>query len=170
MFHPLVVYVAAVPIVGLTWRRGLPDRALWGAVTMLLSWNLAFDVKLVVARPRPVIPDPISHSPGYSFPSGHAVNVTMMTATCLVMAWPLLASRAARVTAVTAAVVAVVGTVLDRIFLGVHFPSDVTAGVLLAPALVAASWRAFTGGFASHPPAARRTRRAPRDDDANGAR
>lgn len=146
MFHPLVVYLVAAPVVVLTWRRGLPDRALWGAVTMLLAWNLAFDVKLVVARPRPVIPDPVSHAPGYSFPSGHAINVTMMTTTCLVMAWPLLVSRTARAAALTAAVVAVVGTVLDRIFLGVHFPSDVTAGGLLALALTAASWRAFASG------------------------
>ena len=41
-------------------------------------------------------------------------------------------------------VLVVVLTMLDRIFLGVHFPSDVTAGVLLALGLSAASHLGFS--------------------------
>ena len=39
----------------------------------------------------------------------------------------------------------VLSVCLDRVFLGVHYPSDVTAGVLLGCGLVLASWLGLLG-------------------------
>lgn len=145
-FHPRMVYPAAIPVAVWTWSRGLKARTVWGVVTMLVGWNLGLQAKLLVERARPVIEDPVSHAPGFSFPSGHAYNIAMVTTTCLVMAWPLLRrrTRPARAAVIGAAAVTVVLTALDRVFLGVHFPSDVTAGILLAPALSAASFIGYS--------------------------
>lgn len=143
--HPTRVYLAAVPVAVWTWRRGLRARTVWGVVTMLVGWNLGLQAKLLVERARPLIDDPVAHAPGYSFPSGHAFNVTMMLTTALIMIWPLARgwSRTVRLVLIGAATLVVVLTALDRVFLGVHFPSDVTAGVLLALALSCASFLGF---------------------------
>lgn len=149
--HPMRVYMAAIPIAVWTWRRSLRTRTVWGVVTMLVGWNLGLQAKLIVERARPLIEDPVAHAPGYSFPSGHAFNVTMMLTTALIMIWPIARGwpRGARVLLVAAAALVIVLTALDRVFLGVHFPSDVTAGVLLALALSFASFLGFRHESAS---------------------
>lgn len=144
-FVPQHVYLLAVPAVVWVWRSGLRARALWGLFTMLIGWNLGLQVKLIVERARPVYDDPVSSAPGFSFPSGHAFNAAMATATVLVMIWPLLSERPPWIRWTVAAIGAafVVLTALDRVFLGVHFPSDVTAGILLAAGLTTASYAGF---------------------------
>lgn len=144
-FHPKIVYLAAVPVAVWTWMRGLRARTIWGVVTMLVGWNLGLQAKLLVERARPLLDEPVSHAPGFSFPSGHAFNSAMMATTCLIMAWPLLRRRPrpVRLALVLGAALVVVLTALDRVFLGVHFPSDVTAGVLMALALATASFLGF---------------------------
>ena len=42
-------------------------------------------------------------------------------------------------------------TALDRVFLGVHFPSDVTAGVLMGSGLALASYAGYRGWNPAHP-------------------
>ncbi|MEO7269527.1 MAG: phosphatase PAP2 family protein [Knoellia sp.] len=138
---PTYLYVVATLVCLWAWRsRHLTTRALWAFVTMMVGWNLALDVKYLVQRARPVVSDPVSHSPGYSFPSGHAANATIMATTMVLLLWPILERRAAKVAAVAVAAVLILLTSLDRVFLGVHFPSDVTAGVLLGMGLVGASY------------------------------
>ena len=145
-FVPQHVYLLAVPAVIWAWRSGLRARALWGLFTMLVGWNLGLQVKLIVERARPAYDDPVSSAPGFSFPSGHAFNAAMATATVLVMLWPLLGERASwvRPAAVAVGAAFVLLTALDRVFLGVHFPSDVTAGILLAAGLTTASYAGFS--------------------------
>ncbi|GAB96685.1 undecaprenyl-diphosphatase [Kineosphaera limosa] len=147
VFLPWHVYLAAAPVAVWTWRRGLRARTLWGVATALVGWNMGLNVKLLVQRARPVVEDAIEHAPGYSFPSGHVFNVTMASATVIVMAWPLLRRHraVARTVVATAAVVTVV-TMLDRVFLGVHYPSDTVVGVLLGLALTYSSWTGFSHG------------------------
>ena len=144
--HPKMVYLYAVPIAILTWVKGFRARTIWGVVTMLVGWNLGLQAKLIVERARPLIDEPIEHAPGYSFPSGHAFNITMMVVTCLIMTWPLLrrTSGAVRSSVIALGAVAIVLTMLDRVFLGVHFASDVTAGLLFAVSLSVASYLGFS--------------------------
>ncbi|EAQ00797.1 Conserved hypothetical, predicted membrane protein (TMS6) [Janibacter sp. HTCC2649] len=138
---PTYLYVVATLVCLWVWRRQhLTTRALWAFVTMMVGWNLALDLKYLVQRARPIVSDPVSHAPGYSFPSGHAANATIAATTVVLLLWPSLHRGAVRVAAVAVATVVVLLTCLDRVFLGVHFPSDVTAGVLLGVGLVGASY------------------------------
>jgi undecaprenyl-diphosphatase len=142
--QPLVLYSActvAVVWIGLTKR--LRGRAIWAFVTMMTGWAIGGVSKLLVHRVRPVVDEPLSHSPGYSFPSGHALNIAVAGSVMVVLVWPLL-DRAGRGLAVALAIVAGLAVGLDRIFLGVHFPSDVIAGWLLGLAITATSWIGFT--------------------------
>ncbi len=135
------------------WRHGLTGRAVWGFATMMVAWNLALDLKYVVQRARPVVEDAVSHAPGYSFPSGHAANAAAAATVVSIMVWPLLRSRAARCATVGVACMVVLVTALDRVFLGVHFPSDVAAGVLLGSGIALASYAGFRGWNPAHPTA-----------------
>ena len=144
VMQPVWVYLVAFAVCAWAWSRGLRSRALWAAATMLVGWFLGYLVKLLVQRARPVVSDPVSHAPGYSFPSGHAFNAALATTVVLLLLWPLL-SPARRRVAVAAGVVVVTITCLDRVFLGVHFPSDVVGGVILALALAGASYVGYRG-------------------------
>jgi len=148
VMQPRYVYAVAFLVAFLVWRAGTwRTRAVWAAVTMLVGWNLAFLAKLVVQRARPVVSDPVSHAPGYSFPSGHAFNAAFALLMLLILTWPILRerSRALRLGLVAGASLVVVVTCLDRVFLGVHFPSDVVGGVILALAMAGASWAGYRG-------------------------
>jgi membrane-associated phospholipid phosphatase len=143
--QPWVLYIAASVVCLWMWLgKGLRNRALWAFVTMMVGWNLALDAKLLVQRARPVVQDPISHAPGYSFPSGHAANAAIVATAMVFLLWPVLSPAARRVaTTVAVAFALVVG--LDRIFLGVHFASDVVAGWILGVGTTFASWQGFIG-------------------------
>ena len=143
--QPYVLYIVATAVAAWAWlAKGLRPRALWAFVTMMISWNVGLLVKLVVHRARPVVDDPISHSPGYSFPSGHAFNAAVVATVLVFLLWPLLGVVGRRVATGLAVVFAlVVG--LDRMFLGVHFPSDVFAGFVLGVGITFSSWLGFIG-------------------------
>lgn len=144
-FQPYLLYIVATAVAVWAWLvKGLRPRALWAFVTMMVSWNVGLLVKLLVGRARPVVDDPISHSPGYSFPSGHAFNAAVVATVLVFLLWPLLGVVGRRVATGLAVVFAlVVG--LDRMFLGVHFPSDVFAGFVLGVGITFSSWLGFIG-------------------------
>lgn len=125
-------------------KKGYTTRAWWAFVTMMLAWNIALVAKYVVQRARPVVEDAVSHAPGYSFPSGHAANAAAVAAAVVILLWPVLKPVAKRV-AVVLGVAYTVVTALDRPMLGVHYPSDVVAGVILGCGLVAASFAGYRG-------------------------
>jgi undecaprenyl-diphosphatase len=140
-----LLYILASALCLWAWLgKGLRSRALWAFVTMMVGWNIGLLAKTLVGRARPVVDDPISHSPGFSFPSGHAFNAAVVCTVVVFLLWPLLSSVGHRVATLLAVVFAlVVG--LDRIFLGVHFPSDVLAGYVLGVGITFSSWLGFIG-------------------------
>lgn len=143
--QPFLLYVLATGLCVWAWAaRQLRGRALWAFVTMMVAWNVGLLAKLLVGRARPIVQDPISHSPGYSFPSGHAFNVAVVATVVVFLLWPLLGEVGRRV-AVAVAVVFALVVGLDRIFLGVHFPSDVLAGYVLGVGITFSSWLGFIG-------------------------
>jgi undecaprenyl-diphosphatase len=128
--------------------KDLRNRALWAFATLMVGWFVGYAAKLLVQRARPVVADPVSHAPGYSFPSGHAVNVTVFATVMVFLVWPLL-SRTGRRVAVAAATVLILVVDADRMFLGAHFPSDVFAGLLLGLGITFSSWIGFIGKTAA---------------------
>ncbi|MEA2247971.1 MAG: hypothetical protein QOH46_2500, partial [Solirubrobacteraceae bacterium] len=109
-----------------------------------------------VDRARPVLPDPVAHANGMSFPSGHAQSAIVAFSVLLLVFLPSLRG-AWRWVAVCVAVMMVLGIGFSRVALGVHFVSDVLAGYILGAAWVAAmasafgAWRRERGHGDSHP-------------------
>jgi undecaprenyl-diphosphatase len=143
--QPFLLYILATGTALWAWlAKGLRSRALWAFVTMMVAWNVGLLAKTLVGRARPIVDDPLSHSPGFSFPSGHAFNVAVVATVVVFLLWPVLSPVGHRVSIVLAAVFAlVVG--LDRVFLGVHFPSVVLAGYVLGVGISFSSWLGFIG-------------------------
>ena len=105
---------------------------------------LALDpvIKLLVGRLRPVVPMPITHAPGNSFPSGHALDATVFYGVMLLVFLPIIPPRLRKLaTGLVIALVTAIG--FSRIALGVHFPSDVAGGWLLGIAWLGITAHAF---------------------------
>lgn len=102
--------------------------------------NLA--VKAAVGRDRPDLPEPVSHAPGFAFPSGHAMGSAIGVSVLLFVLLPLLAPRWRR-PAVAMGTLFAVTVGLSRIVLGVHWVSDVLGGWLLSVAWVLAMVAGF---------------------------
>jgi undecaprenyl-diphosphatase len=140
------VLCAAVAL-WLGWRLAAWWTAAWLAVTCALGTLLQQALKAAVDRPRPVWPDPVDSAHYAAFPSGHAMTATVV---CGLLLWLLHHYGVARAlfrTALTVAVISVAGVGLTRVWLGVHWPSDVLGGWLLGALVTAlavlahARWR-----------------------------
>jgi membrane-associated phospholipid phosphatase len=141
-----VVYVPLFALLA-AWlvRRGLARLAVFVVVTTLGSWLLNSLVKLAVNRARPVLPDPVAHAGGMSFPSGHAQSATVTVAVLLLVFLPTLRRQPGRRRlAVGAALAWVLVVAFARVGLGVHFVSDVLAGAVLGAAWVTATTALFS--------------------------
>lgn len=97
--------------------------------------NLA--AKAIFARARPDLWLSLSPEHDYSFPSGHAMLSSAFVLTALVLLWKSQTSPLGKraLTALGALFVLAVG--LSRLYLGVHYPSDILAGWMASLAWVA---------------------------------
>jgi membrane-associated phospholipid phosphatase len=90
---------------------------------------LGYVAKLLVARPRPSAMEPLIALPGdSSFPSGHAMQVTAFALAAILALAP--ATQRGRWLVLALVVIVLVG--VSRLYLQVHFPSDVLAGTAAA--------------------------------------
>lgn len=137
--------VAAIVCLWAGLRRGLRTRATWAFITMMLVWGIGSLLKRIVQRPRPEIIDPITTSPGFSFPSGHASNAAAVSVALVILLWPLLRRGWPRTLALTLATAYTAVTAADRVLLGVHYIVDITAGVILGAGIVLASYAGYAG-------------------------
>jgi membrane protein DedA with SNARE-associated domain/membrane-associated phospholipid phosphatase len=95
-------------------------------VGMLLITFVNPDLKDLTDRPRPL--DPIEHVPGSSFPSGHAANSVLYIWLAATVATRLNTGKLRRGTLIAIGVVVTAVVGLTRVYLRVHYLSDVTAG------------------------------------------
>jgi uncharacterized protein (TIRG00374 family) len=99
-------------------------------------------VKLILHRPRPA--GQLTFEPTYSFPSGHTVAaVTLFGGLALLIARRDLSWRL-KTWAWAAAIALTFLVGLSRVYLGVHYSSDVIGGVVLGAVLLAVSAAALT--------------------------
>jgi len=123
---PLLAVVAA-----LLYRRGWRLSAVLLLVSIAGSIVLTTVLKGVFRRARPELFDSGYHASFYSFPSGHAtVAVGFYGMLTLILAYRLRGK--ARWAVAVSGVIVVLSIGFSRLYLGVHFPTDVLAGYLAA--------------------------------------
>jgi undecaprenyl-diphosphatase len=133
-------------------RRAWPIAA-WVLTAMVLLGPLNSALKVLFGRIRPDFDEGGARLESLSYPSGHASGIAGLVAVGLILAWPVLSARARRVWAVVG-VVAVVLVGLTRMWLGVHYLSDVVGGWALGIAwslAVALVFEALPGGRGALP-------------------
>lgn len=135
-FLTLLTVVATLAL--LFHRRRTRALVFAGAV---IAANISSEVlKQVYDRPRPTLVPHGSYVYSGSFPSGHSA---LAAATFLTLATVIASLEPYRSTKVLTYVVAIVLTVMvgfSRVYLGVHWPSDVLGGWCLGAAWALAAW------------------------------
>jgi membrane-associated phospholipid phosphatase len=109
------------------WKRPADDLAL--IVIAAGSAALPSVVKLIVARPRPTIQN-VTHLTTLSFPSEHSTQAAAIYLTIAILLSQGLA-RGFREAVILLAIVIALAVAWSRVYLGVHYPTDVIAGLLL---------------------------------------
>jgi len=121
------VTVATVVLAAILWLTSRRRAALYVLVVRALSALTGAAIKQLVGRDRPVLDHPLVTAGGHSFPSGHALasaalwaSLAIVVTTALPLAVRLL--LASLIPIIVAA---------SRVLLGVHFVTDVVAGLAL---------------------------------------
>lgn len=115
----------------LLWRRCWADATF---VLLGVGGALALNqgIKLFFARVRPDLWQSLAPLGTYSFPSGHAMVSMALALTLIILLWPTRWRGAALLIGIP--LVLLIG--LSRLYLGVHYPSDVLAGWMASLAWV----------------------------------
>lgn len=139
----MVAYAALLSLVLLLrWRRPTPGpwvgRALLPLLAVGLATALTHVLKLVLARPRPPVEFQLAAESTWALPSGHATAAWALTAAVLLLGAPgwvnlLLGGHALLVSA-------------QRLYLGVHWFSDILVGALLGVLVAGLCWRLLSPG------------------------
>jgi membrane-associated phospholipid phosphatase len=157
---------AALAITALGNTLTLAVLVLWAAV-LLLAWGqratavvllVAFGVgrlltealKAVIGRPRPEVVDWLAHTTSLALPSAHAMSATIVYAGLAYLSARALRARIPRFGIWALAALTILAVSVSRVYLGVHYPSDVVAGILAGAAWTAAAFSALPPSD-SHP-------------------
>ncbi|MGW4473444.1 phosphatase PAP2 family protein [Nonomuraea sp. NPDC004354] len=121
----------------LIWKGRLGAGA-WALTVIVAGGLLGEALKIVIDRARPAFPDPVATAVGMSFPSGHALTATLGAGVIVLLLTPRLRGRPVLlVLAWGIAAFLVLSVSYTRVALGVHWVSDVVAGMLLGVAVLA---------------------------------
>jgi len=127
-------------ITGLFWNR--VRSAAWTLPIAIAGAGLLIQLlKVIVARARPDLFAPLVAESGYSFPSGHSLIAVVVYGLLAYFAVHLVRNTAFRIGISVCAAVLVLLIGLSRIYVGVHYPTDVLAGWTAGvPWLIACIW------------------------------
>lgn len=126
-FGTSIFFFLATAVLGIILIWGRDFR---GFVTLLITmngaWALMEELKAFYRRPRPTL-GPLEQVPGFSFPSGHALMGTVFFGLLALVLLKKMPTRH-RPLVVRGTVVFLLLLGLSRLYLGVHYPTDVLAG------------------------------------------
>lgn len=116
------------------WRE-----ATFAAVAFVGSSMLNVGAKQFFQRHRPTLWESISPEDSFSFPSGHAMGSMTLAVTAVLLAWP----TRWRWPMLVLMAVFTLSVGYSRVYLGVHFPSDILAGWMAGAAWVVGAYLAL---------------------------
>ena len=114
----LIAVSIIITILFILYKKYNNLKRLW--ITLFSIVIITYALKLIIQRARPLVENLIQTS-GYSFPSGHATAVFSVL--------PLLDKEFPRLKYIWFALAIII--LFSRIYLGVHYPSDVIAGAII---------------------------------------
>lgn len=134
-----VAVPAALLFVWLLRRRRRKSDARAYAIIALSGWALYGLAKLSIERARPHVIPYLYHGAGwYSYPSGHSTLAPIVFGLAAVLWSAPWKSKGRRQALIIAASALAFMIAFSRVYIGVHYPSDVAGGLLLGIA-----WSSF---------------------------
>ncbi|WP_343287275.1 phosphatase PAP2 family protein [Gordonia sp. SID5947] len=128
--------VVVVAVLGLVGNRAYPEAILVGAGSFV-GYVAMVGLKHLFARPRPPTVDRLLDIDTYSFPSGHAMMSTIVFGLLAVTAFRLSSWVRAHRSVLVIAPIWAIAIGCSRVYLGVHWTTDVLAGWLIGAGWVA---------------------------------
>ena len=136
----VVITIVTLGAAGFLLLSGKRGAALFVIISIVGAVVLSFSIKAGIERPRP---DLFPHgAPVYtaSFPSGHATGAAATYLTLGALLARFQAHRRLKIYLLTLAVILTLLIGLSRLYLGVHWPSDVLAGWTLGACWALLCW------------------------------
>ncbi|SNC75090.1 undecaprenyl-diphosphatase [Hymenobacter gelipurpurascens] len=121
---PEVMSLLGLALVGLLYWKRCRHEALFFALAVCGAVALNVLAKTLFGRPRPALWESIAPAKFYSFPSGHAMGSAALAAALGFLLW----QSPWRWPVCILGTLFTLGVGLSRMYLGVHYPSDVLAG------------------------------------------
>jgi len=126
-----VLGLVVLTVGGFLTLQGQRRAALLVVVASSGGWFLNSALKQLAQRPRPTIVPHLREVMTMSFPSGHALISAVVYLTLGTLLMRISRTRLAKMYCMGVAMLATVLVGLSRVYLGVHYPSDVIAGWLI---------------------------------------
>jgi undecaprenyl-diphosphatase len=123
------LFYAALVIIFFLLIKKYKREAVVFASAILIGYFLNNLIKFLLKVPRPDI-DPIAYANFYSFPSGHAMNSFIFFASVSYLVFHFTRKNTLSLLACGFSIVMVLLIGFSRVYLGVHYPSDIIAGYI----------------------------------------
>jgi undecaprenyl-diphosphatase len=136
-----VVILISLAVIGYLLMDGKRGAAFWVLASVGGGAVLSNVLKFAIERPRPDLVARLVEVNTSSFPSGHATLAAVTYLTLGALLSRVEARRRAKIYVLTVAVVLTFLIGVSRIYLGVHWPTDVLAGWCIGAAWAMLCWR-----------------------------
>jgi undecaprenyl-diphosphatase len=137
----LAAIVCGSMLLWLCWQRRWSTAVAIGGI-FLFAKLLESGLKLTFERARPSVVPHLQDAGGYSFPSGHTMTAVITYGLLAAVLVSQFRGRARYVPPVIAAII-IMAVGFSRVYLGVHYLTDVLAGTLVAGACLILAVAAF---------------------------
>ena len=137
---PTVLGLTVLAVTGYLVLHGLYRNGLFIFVASGGGWVLNWLLKLLFNRTRPDVVPHLREVMSSSFPSGHALTSAAVYLTLGTLLMRIAEGRLAKYYCIAIAMCVTVLVGCSRVFLGVHYPTDVLAGWLIGMSWALLCW------------------------------
>jgi undecaprenyl-diphosphatase len=137
---PTVLGLTVLAVTGYLFLHGLYRNGMFIFVASVGGWVLNWLLKAVFARSRPDIVPHLREVMSSSFPSGHALTSAAVYLTLGALLMRIAEGRLAKYYCIAIAMLLTFLVGSSRVFLGVHYPTDVVAGWLIGMSWALLCW------------------------------